>query len=202
MMRFVLFLALFLSVAACATKPPENQANACEIFEENRSWYKATRKVEKKWGVPISLQLAFIRQESAFRHNAKPARGKFLFVFPGARPSSAKGYAQALDTTWDTYRKETGNRRANRKNFADATDFIGWYVSESHDRAGIAKNDAYAQYLAYHEGAGGYMRGTYKSKPNVKRIATGVARTATNYETQLDRCEAKFRRGIPLVPFI
>ncbi|MGV6802341.1 MAG: transglycosylase SLT domain-containing protein [bacterium] len=204
MTRVLLLSTLFslLLLSACATPPPQNQADACSIFEEHRSWYKATRKVEKKWGVPISLQLAFIKQESSFRHNAKPARGKFLFIFPGARPSTAEGYAQALDTTWDAYKKATSNRGANRRNFKDAVDFIGWYVHSSHQRAGIPKGDAYGHYLAYHEGAGGYIRGSYKTKPAVKAVATKVARDANQYDRQLDKCEKKFRRGIPLIPFV
>ena len=197
-----LALMAVLALSACATTPPENQDNACRIFEQNRSWYKATRRVEKKWGAPISLQLAFMKKESSFDRKARPPRGKFLFVFPGARASSAKGYAQALDMTWDTYRNDTGNRGARRSNFADAADFIGWYVDQSAKRAGIAKGDPYNQYLAYHEGQGGYTRGSYKKKPAVKRRALQVASFAQTYEAQLSKCEKKFRRGIPLVPFI
>lgn len=198
----IIALLSFLALAACASMPPDNQDNACRIFEQNRSWYKATRRVEKKWGVPISLQLAFIKKESAFNRSAKPPRGKFLFIFPGARASSAKGYAQALDQTWDNYRKDTGNRTARRSNFRDAADFIGWYVTQSAKQSRLPKGDAYNQYLAYHEGQGGYNRGSYKQKPAVMRRAKQVAVYARDYESQLSRCERKFRRGIPLIPFI
>ncbi|GGD04507.1 transglycosylase SLT domain-containing protein [Aquisalinus flavus] len=200
--RILVIAALTGLVAACATAPPPQQENACKIFESKRSWYSATRKVEKKYGVPISLQLAIVKQESAFRSHAKPERGKFLFIFPGARPSSATGYAQALDTTWETYKADTGRRFSDRNNFSDAVDFIGWYADLSRQRSGIRPGDAYNQYLAYHEGQGGYNRGTYRSKPGVQSIARQVAHTAQTYESQLNRCEKKFRRGIPLIPFI
>ena len=48
-------------------------------------------------------------------------------------------------------------------------------------------------YLAYHEGRGGYRRGTWKEKPKLQQIATRVAETASRYEAQLKRCESEFR---------
>lgn len=201
-LRLLPVIALACSLAACATKPPEAQENACRIFEQKRSWYSATRKVERKYGVPISLQLAIVKQESSFVHNARPERGKFLFIFPGRRPSSATGYSQALDTTWETYKADTGRRFADRKDFKDAVDFIGWYADQSSRRSGIRHGDAYNQYLAYHEGQGGYNRGSYRSKPGLQQTARQVARNAHRYEAQLDQCERQFRRGIPLIPFI
>ncbi len=197
-----ILLLLSLLMAACTTTPPSNQADACAIFEQNRNWYRATKRVEKKWGTPIELQLAFIKKESSFDKKAKPPRKKFLFIFPGKRLSSAKGYAQALDTTWENYKHNTKNKSASRKNFSDATDFIGWYVTQTSKRTGLSREDAYSQYLAYHEGAGGYLRGTWKSKPEVKRRASVVATQAAQYENQLQKCEARFRRGVPFVPFI
>ncbi|WP_372340400.1 hypothetical protein [Parvularcula sp. IMCC14364] len=197
-----ILLVLVSGLTACASAPPSDQTNACAIFDENRGWYRSASRAERKWGVPIEVQLAFIRKESSFDRKARPARGTFLWVLPGRRPSSALGYAQALDGTWDEYRQKTGNRSASRKNFADATDFIGWYVDSSARRAGISRDDAYSQYLAYHEGAGGYIRGSYKRKPEVRRRASVLATMASKYEAQLKRCEGRFRRDIPFVPFI
>ena len=52
--------------------------------------------------------------------------------------SSAYGYAQALEGTWDDYRKDTGRRGADRDDFADSSDFIGWYM---HGAAGERAGD-------------------------------------------------------------
>ncbi len=194
--------ALPLAAAGCATSPPDKIGDACEIFDEKRSWYRATNKAEKRYGTPKALQLAIIRQESSFHHDAKPPRGKFLFVFPGKRLSTARGYPQALDGTWETYKTATGDKGANRKNFKDATNFVAWYVSRTHDKTGIPKNDPYRQYLAYHEGAEGYLRGTYAKKPQVKEAAERVDWVYRTYDAQLSRCEKRFRRGIPLIPII
>ena len=87
-----------------------------------------------------------------------------LGVIPLGRQSSALGYSQALDGTWDEYRSATGNRRADRTDIRDATDFVGWYSNKSRERNGIALNDARNLYLAYHDGHTGFARG--RTKPS------------------------------------
>lgn len=189
-------------ITGCASTPPDNIGNACEIFDEKGGWYRATNRAEKRWGLPKHIQLAIIRQESAFDANAKPGRTKFLFVFPGKRKSTARGFPQAVEGTWDNYKKNSGNGGANRRNFRDAADFVSWYGRQSRRRNGIALNDAYNQYLAYHEGWGGYAQGTYRRKEWLRSAARNVSRTAATYRAQLNRCERRLKRGIPLVPFI
>ena len=117
------------------------------------------------------------------------------------RVSSAYGYAQAKDGTWDWYREKTGNRFADRDDFADAVDFIAWYCSMSNKMLGISKWDAYSQYLAYHEGQGGYKRKSYKQKPWLLKVARQVDSRAKNYHTQLARCEDDLDSGWSLWPF-
>ncbi len=183
------------ALAACASSPPENPDNICAIFKEKRSWYRASRDAQYKWGTPKSLQLAIIRQESAFDADAKPSRRRFLFVFPGKRRSSARGYPQAIEQTWETYIRATGNRGADRDSFRDAADFVAWYAQETSSRNGVARNDAYRQYLAYHEGWGGFARGSYRGKPTLQAAARRVASTASRYESQLRGCEKVKRNG-------
>ena len=67
---------------ACATAPPQNIENICAVFEEKGSWYKAATKSEKRWGTPIHVQMSIMRQESSFRFDAKPPRGKLLGFIP------------------------------------------------------------------------------------------------------------------------
>lgn len=93
--------------------------------------------------------------------------------------------------TWKWYKQKTGNWRAHRDNFADVVDFIGWYGSMSHQTLGISKWDARNQYLAYHEGHGGYKRKTYKRKRWLMTVAHKVERNAARYRAQLARCEKR-----------
>ena len=59
----------------------------------------------------------------------------------------------------------------------------------SSDQLGLPRNDAYSLYLAYHDGVGGFRRGTWRSKGWLKDAARRVAQRAQAYETQLRRCE-------------
>jgi len=145
--------------------------------------------------VPLPVLLAIIYQESAFQADAQPPRIWYLGFIPGPRPSSAYGYSQALDGTWDRYIAATDNRDADRDEFDDAVDFIGWYINETSKRNRIAKNDAYNQYLAYHEGQGGFAKGSYRKKPWLMKRARQVRQQANRYRAQLSRCESRLITG-------
>ena len=201
--RLLIFLCLTFLIPSCGHRnPPERPDNICEIFREHRKWYKKADASSRRWGIPIPVMMAIMYQESAYQARVKPPRTTFLWVFPGRRPSSADGYAQAIDSTWDWYRQSTGNTRAKRTNFGDAIDFIGWYCSLSKTRCGIAPDDAYGMYLAYHEGHGGYNRQTYRKKTWLLSVARKVQSRSRSYEQQLSSCEREFRRrGFRLWPF-
>jgi hypothetical protein len=188
-------------VPGCATTPPENIDDICEIFEEKDDWFDEAEAVEKRWGVPIHVQMAIIRQESSFRDDAQPPRTWLLGFIPWTRPSSAYGYAQAKDATWDWYITKTSNGGADRDDFADALDFVGWYVTVSHRALGISKWDAYRQYLAYHEGHGGYRRKTYRNKAWLIRVAKKVDRNSKRYARQLHGCREELESRWSLWPF-
>ncbi|WP_245937293.1 hypothetical protein [Thioalbus denitrificans] len=196
-----LMLVQALLLWSCSTTPPRNLNDSCAIFEEKGSWYRSAKASYERWGVPIDVQLAIIHQESRFVDDAKTPRGRLLWVIPWTRLSSAYGYAQATDGTWERYRRDTGNSGADRDDFDDVTDFIGWYGDLSHREAGIPKDDAYRQYLAYHEGQGGYLRGTWRDKAWLKRTARRVADRAGRYRQQLAGCEENLDSGGWLWPF-
>ncbi len=187
---FLLLGVLWLVVVtACATAPPENIENICAVFEEKGGWYKAATKSEKRWGTPVHVQMSIIRQESSFKFDAKPPRTKLLGFIPWTRPSDAYGYAQALDSTWDWYKKDAGRRFADRDDFDDAIDFVVCYTNMSNKSVGISKWDPYNQYLASHEGQVGWSRGTYRRKGWLKETARKVDYRAKEWGAQLKRCE-------------
>jgi hypothetical protein len=190
-------LALFAMVAllgACSggDKPPSTVADACRMQSERPQWFKAMKRTEQKWGVPVSVQLATIARESSFRHDAQPTRRIGSGWFSREVPrSSAYGYAQALEGTWDDYREDTGRRGADRDDFADSSDFIGWYMHGAARVNGVPLHDAYNQYLAYHEGKAGYARGSYRGKAWLPPVARDVQAWATLYQMQLQTCAAR-----------
>lgn len=191
MSRSLRTLALLVLVAACGSgnfSAPRNLDNACSIAEQRPAYLRAMKKTERKWGIPVSVQMATIYQESKFIGNARTPLQFSFGVIPMGRQSSAYGYAQALDATWDEYRREEGRWGAKRDRISDATDFMGWYMHQSTEDLGISKSDARAQYLAYHEGRTGYRRGSYKSKSWLMRVADEVGDRARTYDAQLRAC--------------
>jgi hypothetical protein len=190
-----------LLLASCATTSPSNVENACRIFREKPDWFDASLTVEQKYGLPIQVQLAIMRQESSFRHNAAPPRDSFLGIPMWWRVSSAYGYAQVKDETWDWYKDRTGNWGADRDDYDDAVDFMGWYADVSQKTLGISKWDAYNQYLAYHEGHGGWQRKTYNSKGWLVSVARKVDANARMYGEQLRSCRHSLKSSPWWWPF-
>lgn len=186
--RAMIIIVLLGSCSSARYSAPSNLDNACSIVQQRPQYLRAMEMTEQRWGVPVAVQMATIYQESKFIGNAKTQKQYFLGVIPKGRVSSAYGFAQALDGTWDDYRDKTGNWSARRNNIYDATDFIGWYMTETKRRAGVSLSNAEQQYLAYHEGQGGYMRGTHNSKAWLLRVAREVGNRALMYDRQLDRC--------------
>ena len=187
----VVFLSAWLSGCA-GTPPPQRQQDLCRVFTQYPDWYDYAAKSQRKWGTPVHILMAFVHHESSYRSHAKPPRRWFLFI-PLGRPSSAKGYAQAQDPVWGEYQAERGRLFRSRSDIEDALDFIGWYNHKTWRQLGISRTDAEKLYLAYHEGRGGYRRGTWKKKPQVRRTARAVAATAGRYRSQLAQCESRFR---------
>lgn len=203
---FCIFSVLIIQIISCAgiRKVSENHNNICEIFREKQKWYQNAYASYQKWRVPIPVMMAIMYHESGFRAKARPPRTTCLFIFPGPRPSSAYGYAQAIDGTWENYKRYTGEQGADRDDFADAIDFVGWYCHISYKQCGIRKNDAYNLYLAYHEGQRGFIRKTYQKKAWLKKVANRVRKKADIYSNQLASCEREFQKksgGCCLFPF-
>lgn len=184
-------LAIILLISACSVNPPpQNKENICSLFREQEGWYEATLTTYQKWGLPIPVQMAIMFQESSFIADARPP-----FNPNRAIQSSAFGYAQAKDETWAHFLTHSHRNSADRDNFSDATDFMGWYCNLSHQKLHLSKWDASNLYLAYHEGHGGYAKQTYLQKGWLIRTAQKVAWRANNYRAQLRQCEHEFNGG-------
>ena len=179
-LRVSLLGVLGLSLGSLAGAKPAHSAsnveNACKLMQERAGWYRSASAVSQKWQVPVPSLLAIIRHESRFKATA------------AAPQSSAYGFAQALDGTWDRYQKVSNAEDADRTNFADSIDFIGWYMTETRKRAGVPADDMANHYLAYHEGIAGFRSARWREKPRLIHIAQKVAQTAGTYGQQLENC--------------
>ena len=182
---------LLLLLASCGGgnfSAPKNLDDACSIVRQRPSYYSAMRMSERKWGIPVSVQMATLYQESKFIGNARTPHRYTLGVIPMGRQSSAFGFSQALDGTWEEYQSDQNRRGARRDKIGDATDFIGWYMNDSSNILGISRSDAESQYLAYHEGRNGFANGSYKAKGWLVSIAAQIGARARRYHDQLVAC--------------
>ena len=188
LIRAAILLAFLASCGGGNFSAPRNLDNACAIVDERPQYFRAMQQTERKWGVPVPVLMAIIHQESKFVGNARTPHRFALGIIPMGRQSSAYGYSQALDGTWDEYRDDQNRRGARRDRIEDATDFMGWYMAQSREKLGISLGDAETQYLAYHEGRTGYANGSHNDKPWLIEVAARVGTRAQTYSDQLTTC--------------
>lgn len=191
MSKSIRALILVLLVASCGggqSSAPNNLDNACLLLKERPEYFRAFRNVEKKWGVPVHVQMATIHQESKFIADARTPFRYVIGVIPMGRQSSAFGYSQALDATWDEYREDQNRRSAKRDRIRDASDFMGWYMNQTRERNGVALTDARNQYLAYHEGHTGFRKGSFNRKAWLVAVSGKVATRSEMYRQQIASC--------------
>ena len=194
MARWVGVAVLVGLLAGCVSSPPDNPDNVCAIFREKPGWYKSVRRAEKRWDIPSHVIMSVTHKESSYIAKARPERQQLLGFIPWKRPSSAYGYAQATDEAWLDYQRATGHRWADRDDFDDSADFIGWYLDRSARSLRISRNNAKHLYLSYHEGVAGYRSGRWKKNTWLKSAANKVSAKAARYERQLAGCKKSLRR--------
>ncbi|MFD2178631.1 hypothetical protein [Veronia pacifica] len=185
-LRTVLCLPL-IALVGCTNPPPKNPDSICSIFSQHHDWYQAALNMEQDWGTPVSLAMAFIRQESGFTHDIA-VESVFFRLSPRGDNSDPVGYTQAQDIIWQEYEDSTG-KSSSRTNFADSLDFIGWYTNETKNRLNIPMSDVRNQYLAFQEGWNGYRDGYHKSKRELLLTASKVDRQARTYAVQMKHCK-------------
>ena len=141
MSRLFRALVLTLLVAGCGSadyQAPRGLDDACSIVAERPHYLRAFRDTERRWGVPVNVQMAIIYQESKFIANARPPHQYALGVIPVGRQSSAYGYSQALDGTWEEYVDEVGGWGKSRDDIDDARARAGSVLRHRGSLSGIA----------------------------------------------------------------
>ena len=190
--KFVLTLLFFLSACSSVPKHPQN---ACKIFGEKYFYLKYTRASSKKWGVPISSILAVINKESSFKRFAKPKRTKLFKIIPYRRPSSSLGFSQAVNKTWDLYKKENNKPAALRISFKNSSDFIGWYFWKTNKINKVSIQDTRNMYLNYYLGWSAYKNKAYKTDKKAIIYAKSVEKQAKIYKNQLRECSSVLKKS-------
>ncbi len=129
-----MMVVLFLSHPAAGgfIASPRNLDDACSIVKQRPKYMKAFRATERKWGVPVHVQMATIYQESRFRRRRPHAVSLCAWRDPDGPPDRAP---MAIGRRWTApgieYRADTGRARcASATKIDDATDFMGWYMNQ------------------------------------------------------------------------
>ena len=199
--RLLLLMITLIMVSACSSSPPKKtkthhsstkstpSSNICTLFQKNPDWYWEALDTYNHWGVPVSVQMAIMQRESDFQAGARPPSKQLFGFIPWGNVTSAYGYAQAVNGTWQDYQRETGQHNTNRDQFGDSSDFVGWYCNKAHKKLGIPLNNAYELYLAYHEGLAGYANQSYVNQAWLLQVAQSVQNRANQYRTQIAECK-------------
>ena len=80
MFRLFLVVSVFLLISGCSTYKPKQVDNVCSIFLGEIDWYKSAKSAQKRWGTPIHISMAIMKQESTFRAKVRPKRPTFFFI--------------------------------------------------------------------------------------------------------------------------
>ena len=117
-------LAALLLLTACGGREfsaPRNLDDACGLVQERPAYFQAMRQTERRWNVPVPVQMAIIHAESRFIGDARTPHRYALGVIPLGRQSSALGYSQALDgNSADLYRLAGALQRGSEHPLAKA----------------------------------------------------------------------------------
>ncbi len=192
--RNFIYFIVFLFLVSCSSVPKYPQ-NACKIFGEKYSYLKYSRAASKKWNVPISSILAVINKESGFRRFAKPKRTKLFKIIPYRRPSSSLGFSQAVNKTWDLYKKENNKPLALRVSLKHSSDFIAWYFWKTNKINKVSFKDTRNMYLNYYLGWGAYKNKAYEKDRKAIIFAKNVEKQAKIYKIQLQECKSILKKN-------
>lgn len=186
----LLLIITCLLTSSCNMRPSiYQQNNICALFHSYPSWYKYAKQSKKRWGTPVWAQMAVIHQESRFSAQAKATNKIFIGIpIPFTHKSTAYGYAQALDGSWQNYKVYTKQPNAARDEFKYATDFVAWYLYRARKYLHLANNQMADLYYAYHEGINGYKKENHLKRDGLDLAARKVAKQASIYKNQLENC--------------
>lgn len=187
--------ALLSLTVGCAVAPPAKTEDICYIFKDRPDWYKEASDAEERWDASIPVMMSIMHQESSFIHDARPPREKLLWVIPWKRPSTSYGYSQATNSTFDWYKKDTGNFFAQRDDFGDSIDFIGFYNDKTRKINGHSKTDARMLYHCYYNGHTGCKKPISSSPRWFKSTLKKVQKRAARYQSQLNSCRPSLKKS-------
>ena len=145
--------------------------------------------------MPISTILAVINKESGFKRFAKPPRHKLFKIIPYRRPSSSFGFSQAINKTWELYKKENNKPTALRISYRSSSDFVGWYFWKANKINKVSLSNTRDLYLNYYLGFSAYKNKAYRTDKKAIIFAMSVEKQAKVYKNQLRECKSILKKS-------
>jgi hypothetical protein len=187
------FSAACLLLASCTTTPPRNVDDACAIFAEYGDWFADAKAASQRWGCRSRYCWRSSIRNRPFAPTPEPPRTWYLGFIPGPRPSSAYGYSQALDGTWDRYTAATGNVMAPIATSSPMPWISSAGTSTKPPCATASPNVAtpITNIWLITKARAALPRALTGKKPWLMERARKVSRQAARYGSQLARCESQ-----------
>ncbi|MCZ8153919.1 MAG: lytic transglycosylase, partial [Rhodobacteraceae bacterium] len=82
LLRASILLMLLASCGGGNYSAPRNLDNACALAAERPQYFRAMKNTERRWGIPIHVQMATFHQESKFIGNARTPHRYALGIIP------------------------------------------------------------------------------------------------------------------------
>lgn len=194
MKRFLLTAAFLLTcmTGTASTEPfdPVNETSdtlACEIFRERKDWFGAAEQTERRWGLPVSHQLAFLTEDWDLEHGKVPTKWRPDWTRPDRPPPGINpGF---FAPTWEQYKSQADRASASPNNIDDTFDFMGWYFATLAPKENISPYDPVAQYILWRHGPDLYRSGEWRRNLWLNGQANRFADRARLYMSDLENCD-------------
>lgn len=155
------FLSIALAYASCS-------ADMCAYYARYPKRYKVQKQYEGASGLSMIDVHTLLELESSVTPYAVPWKKQKRFGLTVLKAqSSAYGYAQVLNATWQDYEQSYPGFWLYRSNFYDSIHFAHWYRNAFH--SSLKASTLYEFYLLYHDGPGRYQRGDASSLSLAKK---------------------------------
>lgn len=189
-MRFKsVFLAAFIATGLTGpgfADPDETKPFACELQDKRPDWVRAMTHTENRWGLTTDAQLALISYEWSLEDQQLPSSWRPSWSLPGrAQPGMTPGY---FDATWERYKYETGAKNASVRDFADFSDFMGWYLTSTASLTNVLPGDAAGLYILWRRGPRYYTSGEWRRDTGMISQSEKFAYRAQQISDDLASC--------------
>ncbi len=196
--RLLAIITVLLSGAPVSANPGYPMVSnvdtlACQIYRERSDWFTAAIEAERRWGLPVAHQLAFITEDWGLEDGNLPTKWRPDWTRPDRpTPGLPSGF---YDQTWQQYVLQSGNASASPNAIEDVFGFMGWYFSSLAPYTGVSPYDPLAQHVLWRQGPDVFRAGNWQSNLWQRTQAERFASLTRLYMTDFENCDPPAKHG-------